>query len=145
MDDGPRRIPDFPRRGEPAVDECFGNGIVATQENFGMQGDAPSHQELLDTLALRFCPHRLGCETDAQAHRAERDVPAVVGRTPRRSARSDPKNQLLSRGPSYRLSGEAIRDQALLAAGLLVEKGRRTQRETVATAGRVVGSRRLGR
>ena len=101
--------------------QCFGNGIVATQENFGQQGDAPSHQELLDTLAHDFS------HTGWDVKRMLRRI--VLSATFRQSSAStqvkrekDPKNALLSRGPSYRLAGEAIRDQALLAAGLLVEK-----------------------
>lgn len=100
---------------------CFGNGIVATQENFGMQGDAPSHQELLDTLAFDFSHG--GWDVKRMLKRI------VMSATFRQASSNtldkreqDPKNQLLSRGPSYRLPGEAIRDQALLAAGLLVEK-----------------------
>ena len=101
--------------------QCFGNGIVATQENFGMQGDAPSHQELLDTLAYDFS--HTGWDVKKMLRRmvlsaAFRQSSAA---TPEKREK-DPKNILLSRGPSARLSGEAIRDQALLAAGLLVEK-----------------------
>ena len=101
--------------------QCFGSGIVATQENFGQQGDAPSHEELLDTLAHDFS--RTGWDVKRMLRRI------VLSAAFRQSSAStkekrekDPKNALLSRGPSYRLAGEAIRDQALLAAGLLVEK-----------------------
>ena len=101
--------------------QCFGNGIVPTQENFGQQGDAPSHQELLDTLAHDFS--HTGWDVKRMLKRI------VLSAAFRQSSAStqekrekDPKNVLLSRGPSYRLAGEAIRDQALLAAGLLVEK-----------------------
>ncbi len=100
---------------------CFGNGIVPTQENFGLQGDAPTHQELLDTLSREFIES--GWDVKKMLKRI------VMSQTFRQSSaltkeklERDPKNQLLARGPSYRLSGEAIRDQALLAAGLLVEK-----------------------
>ncbi|MFN5580582.1 MAG: DUF1553 domain-containing protein, partial [Akkermansiaceae bacterium] len=100
---------------------CFGNGIVATQENFGLQGDAPSHMELLDTLAYDFSHN--GWDTKQMIKRI------LMSATFQQSSASslkkqeiDPKNQLLARGPSYRLSAEAIRDQALLASGLLVER-----------------------
>jgi hypothetical protein len=100
---------------------CFGNGIVATQENFGMQGDPPSHMELLDTLAYDFSHD--GWDVKRMLKRI------LMSATFQQSSASskakqeiDPKNQLLSRGPSYRLSAEAIRDQALLASGLLVER-----------------------
>ncbi|MFY7817910.1 MAG: DUF1553 domain-containing protein [Akkermansiaceae bacterium] len=100
---------------------CFGNGIVPTQENFGLQGDAPTHQELLDTLAREFI------ESGWDVKKLVKRI--VMSQTFQQSSaltkeklERDPKNQFLSRGPSYRLSGEAIRDQALFAAGLLVEK-----------------------
>jgi len=100
---------------------CFGNGIVPTQENFGLQGDAPTHQELLDSLARDFIAS--GWDVKKLLKRI------VMSQTFQQSStltaeklERDPKNQLLCRGPNYRLSGEAIRDQALFAAGLLVEK-----------------------
>ena len=99
---------------------CFGNGIVPTQENFGLQGDAPTHQELLDTLARDFIES--GWDVKKMMKRI------VMSQTFQQSSsltaeklERDPKNLLLARGPSYRLSSEAIRDQALYAAGLLVE------------------------
>ena len=101
--------------------QCFGNGIVATQENFGQQGDAPSHQELLDTLAHDFS--HTGWDVKRMLKRI------LLSATFRQSSagtpekrEKDPKNTLLSRGPSYRLTGEAIRDHVLFASGLLVEK-----------------------
>ncbi len=100
---------------------CFGNGIVATQENFGMQSDAPSHMELLDTLAHDFS--HTGWDVKRMLKRIL--MTATYQQASANSAEKqeiDPKNQLLSRGPSYRLSAEAIRDQALLASGLLVER-----------------------
>ncbi|WP_367871065.1 DUF1553 domain-containing protein [Luteolibacter sp. Populi] len=100
---------------------CFGSGIVPTQENFGLQGDAPSHPELLDTLSHDFVAS--GWDMKKLLKRI------VMSATFRQSSSNtaeklerDPANRLLARGPAYRLSGEAIRDQALLAAGLLVEK-----------------------
>lgn len=100
---------------------CFGNGIVPTQENFGLQGDAPTHPELLDTLSRDFV------ESGWDMKKLLKRI--VTSATFRQSSSNsaeklerDPKNELLARGPTYRLSGEAIRDQALLAAGLLVEK-----------------------
>jgi len=100
---------------------CFGTGIVVTQENFGMQGDAPSHPELLDTLAADFM--HSGWDVQRMLRRILMSATFRQASTNTPAKREqDPKNQLLSRGPSYRLSAEAIRDQALLAAGLLVEK-----------------------
>jgi hypothetical protein len=101
--------------------QCFGTGIVLTQENFGTQGDPPSHQELLDTLAYEFI------HTGWDMKRLLRHILLSAAfrqssaSTPEKRER-DPANRLLSRGPSYRLSGEAIRDQALFAAGLLVDQ-----------------------
>jgi hypothetical protein len=100
---------------------CFGSGIVPTQENFGLQGDPPSHPELLDTLSHDFVAS--GWDVKKLLKRI------VMSATFRQSSNNtaeklerDPANRLLARGPAYRLSGEAIRDQALFAAGLLVEK-----------------------
>ncbi len=101
--------------------QCFGSGIVATQENFGMQGDAPSHQELLDTLSYDFA--HTGWDVKRMLKRIVMSAAFRQSSVNTKEKREkDPKNALLSRGPSYRLAGEAIRDQALLAAGLLVEK-----------------------
>jgi hypothetical protein len=100
---------------------CFGNGIVATQENFGMQSDVPSHMELLDTLAHEFS--HTGWDVKKMLKRIL--MTATYQQASANTAEKkeiDPKNQLLSRGPSYRLSAEAIRDQSLLASGLLVER-----------------------
>lgn len=100
---------------------CFGNGIVATQENFGMQGDAPSHMELLDTLACDFSHN--GWDVKRMLKRILMSATfQQASASSKQKQEIDPKNQLLARGPSYRLSAEAIRDQALLAAGLLVER-----------------------
>lgn len=117
--------PDNPLVARVAVNrlwmQCFGNGIVTTQENFGMQGDAPSHQELLDTLAWDFS--HTGWDVKRLLKRLLLTATFRQSSAPGAEKREkDPLNQWLSRGPSYRLSGEAIRDQALLAAGLLVEK-----------------------
>jgi hypothetical protein len=100
---------------------CFGSGIVVTQENFGLQGDAPSHEELLDTLAYGFA--RTGWDVKGMLKRLVMSATFRQASPPTPEKRTkDPANRLLARGPSYRLSGEAIRDQALFAAGLLVEK-----------------------
>lgn len=100
---------------------CFGNGIVATQENFGMQGDAPTHMELLDTLAYDFSHG--GWDVKRMLKRILMTATfQQTSASSREKQEIDPRNQLLSRGPSYRLPAEAIRDQALLASGLLVER-----------------------
>ncbi len=102
-------------------EKFFGVGLVKTVENFGSQAEPPSNPELLDWLATEFI--RLGWDMKAfqkmlvmsAAYRQSSKV------TPELLAR-DTENRLLARGPRFRLPGELIRDQALAASGLLVEK-----------------------
>jgi hypothetical protein len=96
----------------------FGLGLVATSENFGVQGDLPSHPELLDWLARDFIDHgwdmkRL-CRQIVLSATYSQD--SKVGDELRQK---DPLNILLARGPVKRLSGEELRDQALALSGLL--------------------------
>jgi hypothetical protein len=112
----------------------FGAGIVKTVEDFGSQGDWPSHPELLDWLALEFMAPSFspGEKTglNAQPWDAKRLLRTIVtSATYRQSSRvrpellqKDPENRLLARGARVRLSAEMIRDQALFVSGLLVEK-----------------------
>ena len=100
-------------------EQLFGTGIVETLENFGSVGEEPSHPELLDWLALHF---QNDLHWDMKALLRE----LVTSATYRQSARStpaltekDPHNRLLARGPQQRLTAEMVRDQALLASGLL--------------------------
>jgi hypothetical protein len=99
----------------------FGTGLVRTAENFGAQGERPSHPDLLDWLATEFI--RAGWDikamqrlivTSATYRQSSRVTPALLER--------DPENRLLARGPRFRLPAEMIRDQALAVSGLLVEK-----------------------
>jgi hypothetical protein len=101
--------------------QCFGIGLVKTAEDFGTQGEPPSHLELLDWLAVQFRAD--GWDVKALMKSL------VMSATYRQSARitpeqlaKDPANRLLSRGPRYRLDAETLRDQALSVSGLLVEK-----------------------
>jgi hypothetical protein len=99
----------------------FGTGLVRTTEDFGSQGELPSHPQLLDWIASEY-------------HRTDWDTKAIIrlivtSSTYRQSSRltpasleRDPANRLLSRAPRYRLSAEVIRDQALYSAGLLNER-----------------------
>jgi hypothetical protein len=96
----------------------FGRPLVATPENFGRQGEAPTHPELLDWLARDFVDHNWNIK------RLCRNI--VLSATYRQDSRCppslrqrDPENTLLARGPSRRLSAEQIRDLALAASGLL--------------------------
>ena len=99
----------------------FGAGLVRTVEDFGVQGEAPSHPELLDWLAVEFQSSGWNVKsvlrtmvTSATYRQASIATQEVLKR--------DPENRLLARGPRYRLPAEMIRDQALLASGLLVER-----------------------
>ncbi|KAB2667797.1 MAG: DUF1553 domain-containing protein [Verrucomicrobia bacterium] len=109
----------------------FGRGLVETADNFGIQGSQPTHPDLLDWLAVAF-----GTGT--------RDVPGrpiaawdykalcrliVTSETYRQTSATtpellavDPDNRLLGRAPARRLTAEMLRDQALLASGLLKER-----------------------
>ena len=159
--------PDHPLTSRVAVNRVwqmlFGRGLVRTVEDFGSQGEAPTHPELLDWLAMSFTSrpaspspaNSLSKGTD----RPERTVPSsrsrtspapdtphptpyalswslkqlvrllVTSATYRQSSRvtpemlkRDPENRLFARSPRLRLPAEMVRDQALLASGLLVEK-----------------------
>ena len=99
----------------------FGTGLVKTVEDFGSQGEWPSHPELLDWLATEF----MAGAWDVKA--LQKTI--VMSATYRQSSKAnpnllqrDPENRLLARGARFRLPAEAIRDQALYDAGLLVEK-----------------------
>jgi hypothetical protein len=101
--------------------QYFGIGIVSTPEDFGSQGQWPSHPQLLDWLAVEFVDS--GWDVKA-LHRL-----IVTSATYRQSSaatheqyRRDPENRLLARGPRYRLDAEMIRDNALATSELLVEQ-----------------------
>ncbi|MEJ6719406.1 MAG: PSD1 and planctomycete cytochrome C domain-containing protein [Akkermansiaceae bacterium] len=99
----------------------FGSGIVRTSENFGAQGDPPSHEELLDWLAVEF----VASGWDVKAMQRKIVMSATYrqsSETPEALLRADPENRLLARAPRLRLPAFAIRDAALAASGLLVEK-----------------------
>lgn len=101
--------------------QVFGTGIVKTSEDFGAQGDVPSHPKLLDHLAVDF---------QASGWDVKRMMKQIVmSDTYRRSSQvtpeilaKDPTNRLLARGPRFRLDAEMLRDQALAVSGLLIEE-----------------------
>ncbi|NID11530.1 DUF1553 domain-containing protein [Fibrivirga algicola] len=111
--------------------QYFGQGLAKNPDDFGNQGALPSHPELLDYLAVRF---REGGDQESGAEAKPWDVKAmhrliVTSATYRQSSSVSPAareadfdNTYLSRGPSYRLSAEQVRDNALAASGLLTQK-----------------------
>ena len=99
--------------------QIFGTGLVTTSDDFGAQGETPSHPELLDWLAVEF--QKSGWDvkhffrtlvTSATYRQAGTATPNKLER--------DPENRLLSRGPQFRMDAEMVRDYVLAASGLLV-------------------------
>jgi hypothetical protein len=101
--------------------QYFGHGLVKTSEDFGTQGDSPTHPQLLDWLATEFIQsgwnikhiHRL-IVTSATYRQSSKVSPDLRAR--------DPENRLLARGPRFRMDAEMIRDNALEVSGLLIPK-----------------------
>ena len=102
-------------------ESIFGIGLVRTVEEFGAQGEMPSHPELLDWLAVELMEHKwdlqhvLRLMVTSATYRQSSKVSAEL-------AAQDPDNRLLARGPRFRLSAEMIRDQAMFVSGLLSPK-----------------------
>ena len=99
----------------------LGTGLVKSADNFGSQGDLPSHPELLDWLATEFVASGWDVKalqklivTSATYRQASAVTPELVAK--------DPDNRLLARGPRYRLPAEMLRDQLLAVSGLLAER-----------------------
>ncbi len=101
--------------------QLFGVGLVSTEEDFGAQGELPSHPDLLDWLAVEFQDGQwdmkrfLRCLVSSATYRQRAKV------SPEALAQ-DPQNRWLSRGPRFRLEAELVRDQALAVSGLLSRK-----------------------
>jgi len=99
-----------------AWQQVFGQGLVRTPEDFGLQGQQPTHPELLDWLAVEFVEsgwdrqHLLRLMLKSRAFRQSSGW---------REGIDDPENRLLARGPSYRLDAEVLRDIGLWSSGLL--------------------------
>ncbi|MCO6455513.1 MAG: DUF1553 domain-containing protein, partial [Pirellulaceae bacterium] len=117
--------PEHPLAARVAVNRlwqlCFGEGLVRTPNDFGTQGELPTHPELLDALAVRLVERGwdtkdllrliVGSATYRQSSRATAELPE-----------RDPDNRLLARGARFRLPAELLRDQALAVSGLLVPR-----------------------
>ncbi|MED6300504.1 MAG: DUF1553 domain-containing protein, partial [Verrucomicrobiota bacterium] len=101
--------------------QLFGTGLVKTAEDFGIQGELPSHPKLLDWLALEFIrsgwdtKHMYSLLLNSATYRQTSHVGAAA-------YRNDPENRLLTRGPRMRLDAEEIRDSCLASSGLLVKQ-----------------------
>jgi hypothetical protein len=117
--------PDNPLTGRVTVNRMwqhfFGRGLVRTSENFGVQGEMPSHPDLLDWLATEFSRGGWDMKAfnklivmSATYRQASKVLPKDLSR--------DPDNRQLARGPRKRLTPYQIRDAALFTSGLLVEK-----------------------
>jgi hypothetical protein len=102
-------------------EQIFGRGLVETVEDFGTQGERPTHPELLDWLATEFMRQNWDMKamlrlivTSATYRQSSRWTPELLER--------DPHNHLYARGPRFRVTAEAVRDIALQASGLLSPK-----------------------
>ena len=117
--------PDNPLVARVAVNrlwqEIFGMGLVESAEEFGSQGESPSHPELLDWLATEYMQsgwdtkHMLTLMITSSTYRQSSKITDEL-------QQRDPANRLLARGPRVRLSAETMRDQALFVSGLLSPK-----------------------
>ena len=101
--------------------QYFGVGLVKTAEDFGSQGQWPSHPELLDYLSRDLVDNNWDLKRliksilmSATYQQTSRVTPELL--------QKDPQNELLSRGPRFRIDAEMLRDNALFLSGLLTEK-----------------------
>jgi hypothetical protein len=101
--------------------EVFGRGLVDSAGDFGIMGDRPSHPELLDWLAVEFREGGWDVKKFYRLLVTSATYRQTAVATPDRLAK-DATNKFLSRGPRFRMDGEMLRDSALAASGLLVEK-----------------------
>jgi hypothetical protein len=101
--------------------EVFGVGLVKTAEDFGTTGDPPVNQELLDWLAVEFVESGWDVKKLFELMLTSSTYRQSVETAPGKLEK-DPQNRLLSRGPRFRMDAEMVRDLALAASGLLVEK-----------------------
>lgn len=96
----------------------FGVGLIKTAEDFGNQGEVPSHPDLLDELTVSFIDSGWDVKALVKRIAMSKTYRQASQATPQRF-KTDPENRLLSRGPRYRLDAEMIRDQILATSGAL--------------------------
>lgn len=101
--------------------ELFGTGLVRTTGDLGVSGEMPSHPELLDWMAVEFREGGWDVKNFFKLMVMSATYQQAPTVTPDKLSK-DPSNRLLSRGPRFRMDAEMIRDYALSASGLLVEK-----------------------
>ena len=101
--------------------QFFGTGLVKTAEDFGVQGERPTHPELLDWLATEFVESGWDMKHILRLIATSATYRQSSGAAPELLAR-DPENRLLARGPRFRVDGEVVRDTALAISGLLVQE-----------------------
>jgi hypothetical protein len=117
--------PEHPLTARVAVNRywqiMFGTGLVRTPEDFGRQGQPPTHPDLLDWLARDFAAHGWNVKRLLKQLALSATYRQSSAASPEMMAR-DPENRLLARAPAYRLPAEMLRDNALAASGLLVHR-----------------------
>ena len=107
--------------------QYFGQGLAKNSDDFGNQGALPSHPELLDYLAVKFREGD-GSEADRWNTKAMHKLIVMsatyrqASSVPEKMRDTDAENVFLTRGPSYRMSAEQVRDNALAASGLLTQR-----------------------
>ena len=118
-------VEDHPLTGRIAVNrfwqQLFGVGLVKTSEDFGAQGEVPSHPELLDYLTVHF-KNLTGILKALMKFMVMSKTYRQSSKTEEKSYIEDPENRLLARGSRFRMDSEMIRDQILAQSGLLSTK-----------------------